>query len=145
MDNQGRPGSIIGSHPDDSKVVKVDGYFANNKPNIRTPTALNQVLRAKQKKYHSISQLPDRFVPTPETVGYDPDQPDDLDNMAYMTSSSNQIIKTSMKNRMNLMAGLAPTDRIAASGSRGNFASLAAGIAGVRGDGDSKSSRSAVR
>ena len=115
MDHQGGFGTIIGSHPDDSKIVKVDGYFDTRHKNP-TYATLGQIIHAKQRKYSSINQLPERFVHRPELVGYDPDQPDDEDNTDYFSGSSSQVVQSARRHKYTNMATNVPTDRIMRGG-----------------------------
>lgn len=117
MDYQGGFGTIVGSHPEDSKIVKVDGYFDSRHKNP-TYATLGQIIHAKQRKYSSISQLPERFVHHPEMIGYDPDQPDDMDNTEYYTGSSSQVVQTTRSEKYKAMAANIPTDRIIGGGLR---------------------------
>ena len=112
MDHQGGYGTIIGSHPEDSKVIKVDGYFDSEEYKSPTYATLGKIIHTKQRKYNKISQLPERFVHRPEMIGYDPDQPDDDDNMGYFQGSSSQVVQTAKQEKMRTMASNMPTDRV---------------------------------
>lgn len=130
MDHQGGYGTIVGSHPEDSKIIKVDGYFDARHKNP-TYATLGQIIHAKQRKYSSISQLPENFVHHPELVGYDSDQGDDIDNTGYNEGSSSQIVQTARREKYLTMAANVPTDRIIRGGLRGLNKSTALG--GVNG------------
>lgn len=126
MDPQGGIGTIVGSHPEDTKVIKVDGYFDKHHKNP-TYATLGQIIHAKQRKYSSISQLPERFVHTPELIGYDPDQPDDMDNTEYQSGSSSQIVRETRREKYMNMAANLPTDRIIGGGLKALYKSNAIG------------------
>lgn len=65
-----------------------DGEFQKNE--------LFNVLKAKQRKYDSISQLRTPWLHRPREVGYDPDQPDELDNVGYAAGSASSYISNRM-------------------------------------------------
>lgn len=112
MDRQGGYGTIVGSHPEDSKVIKVDGYFNSKEYHAPTYNTLGKLIHAKQRKYKSINQLPERYVHRPELVGYDPDQADEDDNTEYFQGSSSAVMQSTRNEKLKVTASNMPTDRV---------------------------------
>ena len=65
-----------------------DGEFQENE--------LYNIMKAKQRKYDSITQLRNPWIHRPSEVGYDPEQPDELDNTSYVTGSASSYISNRM-------------------------------------------------